>query len=64
MSILLFNHVDSSGILNSVTATAKDPDDNDIIDVSDGDSDATLDSDGDTDPKTIQQKLLLPKRQF
>ena len=49
--------VDSSGILNSVTATAKDPDDNDIIDVSDGDSDATLDSDGDTDQKTTQQKL-------
>ena len=51
--------IDSSGILNSLTATAKDPDDNDIIDVSDGDSDATLDSDGDTDPENDPTETLI-----
>ena len=42
--------------MNSV---AKDPDDNDIIDVSDGDSDATLDSDGDTDPENDPTETLI-----
>ena len=56
---IIQSDVDSSGILNSVTATAKDPDDNDIIDVSDGDSDATLDSDGDTDPENDPTETLI-----
>ena len=56
---IIQSDVDSSGILNSVTATAKDPDDNDIIDVSDGDSDPTLDSDGDTDPENDPTETLI-----
>ena len=56
---IIQSDVDSSGILNSVTVTATDPDENNIIDVSDGDSDATLDSDGDTDPENDPTETLI-----
>ncbi|EJP73362.1 MAG: putative parallel beta-helix repeat, transcriptional regulator AraC, partial [SAR86 cluster bacterium SAR86B] len=50
--------IDSGGILNSVFATASDPDDTEVNDVSDGDTDSE-DGDGDLDFENDPTKTLI-----